>query len=170
MIDRTIFTKIKEAIRTYPVTVVTGARQVGKSTEVYKFTKDGSFKYVSLDNIDERRLAINDPRYFIEVHGYPLIIDEVQYAPVLMEVIEEIVNQRRLENKESNGLFILTGSQAFKLMKGVSQSMAGRAAVLHMEPLSFCEIAKKEERPGNTVPAYPAALQDELYVGSTLSS
>ena len=147
MIDRTIFTKIKEAIKTYPVTVVTGARQVGKSTEVYKFAKDGSFKYVSLDNIDERRLAINDPRYFIEVHGYPLIIDEVQYAPVLMEVIEEIVNRRRLENKQANGLFILTGSQAFKLMKGVSQSMAGRAAILHMEPLSFCEIAKKEERP-----------------------
>lgn len=74
--------------------------------------------------------AKNDPRYFIEKHGYPLIIDEVQYAPILMEIIEEIVNRKRLENGNANGMFILTGSQTFQLMRGVTQSMAGRAAVL----------------------------------------
>lgn len=146
MINRTINIKIKEALRTYPVIVITGARQVGKSTEVYKFVKDG-YKYVSLDNIDERKLAQSDPKYFIERHGYPLIIDEVQYAPILMEVIEEIVNRNRLEQKNDKGLFILTGSQTFKLMKNVTQSMAGRAAILYMEPFSMKEIRKEDELP-----------------------
>lgn len=147
MILRTIHSKIEEALLAYPVTVVTGARQIGKSTEVYKFVKSHGFKYVSLDNIDERRLAEEDPKYFIERHGYPLIIDEVQYAPILMEVIEEIVNRKRLNGEQPKGLFILTGSQIFQLMRGVTQSMAGRAAILHMEPLSFNEIKGKEETP-----------------------
>lgn len=145
MISRTIRKKIEEALLAYPVTVVTGARQIGKSTEVYQFVNSHGFTYVSLDNIDERKLAQNDPKYFIEKHGYPLIIDEVQYAPILMEVIEEIVNTHRIQNKPSNGLFILTGSQIFKLMKGVTQSMAGRAAILHMEPLSMSELKNKKE-------------------------
>lgn len=146
MIERTIFEKIKESIKVYPVTVITGAKQVGKSTEVYKFAKDYKFHYISLDDIDESALAQNDPRYFIEKHGYPLIIDEVQYAPILMEIMEEIVNRKRLENGNANGMFILTGSQTFQLMRGVTQSMAGRAAVLKMEPPSKRELnGKKDE-------------------------
>lgn len=124
VIQRTINSKIKEALKAYPIIVITGARQIGKSTEVYKFVEKG-YKYVSLDNIDERKLAQSDPKYFIERHGYPLIVDEIQYAPVVMEVIEEIVNKNRLEQKNDKGLFILTGSQTFKLMKNVTQSMAG---------------------------------------------
>lgn len=147
MIARTINKKIEEAIKAFPVTVISGARQIGKSTEVFKFVSSHHFKYISLDNIDERRLAINDPKYFLELHGYPLIIDEVQYAPVLMEVIEEIVNKKRLNQENSNGMFILTGSQSFRLMQNVTQSMAGRAAVLYMEPLSMNEILGKEEIP-----------------------
>ena len=147
MINRTMNQKIRECLKIYPVTVITGARQTGKSTEVYKFVQDARFKYVSLDNIDERKLAQKDPRYFIERHGYPLIIDEVQYAPILMEIIEEIVNRKRLKNENVNGLFILTGSQSFRLMKGVTQSMAGRAAILYMEPLSMNEIYEREEKP-----------------------
>lgn len=146
MLKRSIFKRIEEALLAYPVTVVTGARQIGKSTEVYRLVENG-YKYVSLDNIDERRLAQSDPRYFIERHGYPLIIDEVQYAPTLMEIIEEIVNRKRLKQEPCNGLFVLTGSQTFRLMKGVTQSMAGRAAILHMEPLSMREILLKEEHP-----------------------
>lgn len=99
MIHRTINSKIREALKIYPVIVITGARQVGKSTEVYKFIENG-YQYVSLDNIDDRKLAQSDPKYFIERHGYPLIIDEVQYAPIVMEVIEEIVNKNRLEQKK----------------------------------------------------------------------
>lgn len=146
MIHRTINSEIREALKIYPVIVITGARQVGKSTEVYKFIEKG-YQYVSLDNIDERKLAQSDPKYFIERHGYPLIIDEVQYAPIVMEVIEEIVNKNRLEQKNEKGLFILTGSQTFKLMKNVTQSMAGRAAILYMEPLSMKEVHGEKENP-----------------------
>lgn len=146
VINRTINAKIEEALKTYPVIVITGARQIGKSTEVYRFVEKG-FRYVSLDNIDERNLAQSDPKYFIERHGYPLIIDEVQYAPILMEVIEEIVNRKRLDQKNDKGLFILTGSQTFQSMKNVSQSMTGRAAILYMEPLSMKEIYDETEVP-----------------------
>ena len=147
MIQRTITSTIKQSLEAYPVTVITGARQVGKSTVVYTFTKSHGFHYVSLDNIEERNLANTDPKYFIERHGYPLIIDEVQYAPILMEVIEEIVNSKRIKQEKANGLFILTGSQSYELMNNISQSMAGRAAVLTMEPLSQNEINGEEEIP-----------------------
>ncbi|MFV0379546.1 MAG: ATP-binding protein [Anaerorhabdus sp.] len=119
MIKRTIFEKNIDSINAYSVTVIIGARQ----------------------------LAQNDPSYFIKRYGYPLIIDEVQYAPVLMEVIEEIVNNKILSNEKSVGLFVLTGSQKFKLMKGVTQSMAGRAGIFGMEPLSLSEIVNKKEIP-----------------------
>ncbi len=144
MINRTIYKHLVDALKAFPVVVITGARQIGKSTLVFQFKKQG-FNYVSLDDIDERRLALTDPKYFIERHGYPLIIDEVQYAPILMEVIEEIVNKKRINQEESKGLFILTGSQVFQLMENISQSMAGRAAVLRMEPLSRNEILNREE-------------------------
>lgn len=157
MIDRTIHSKIEEALKAFPVIVITGARQVGKSTEVYKFVEKG-FNYVSLDHIEEWNLAQNDPKYFIEKHGYPLIIDEVQYAPILMEVIEEIVNKNRIERKNDKGMFILTGSQTFKLMKNVTQSMAGRAAILYMEPLSMSEMQQEAEIP---------FLPKEMYVKQT---
>ena len=147
MIKRSMQSIIQGALIDFPVVLITGPRQVGKSTLVHTFVESLSFKYVSLDNIDQRRLAQEDPRYFIEVHGYPLIIDEVQYAPELLEVITEIINERRIFEEVSRGLFILTGSQAFHLMQGVSQSMAGRAAMFEMEPLSRCEINQVTETP-----------------------
>lgn len=78
---------------------------------------------------------------------YPLVIDEIQYAPILMEVIESIVNEKRLKEGSANGLFILTGSQSFSLMRGVSQSLTGRATIFTMNPLSYNETIKKEEVP-----------------------
>lgn len=92
-------------------------------------------------------MALADPEFFIQQHGYPLIIEEIQYAPILLEVIESIVNKKRLEVGNANGLFILTGSQAFNLMQGVTQSLAGRACILKMMPLSYNEIMNKEELP-----------------------
>ena len=85
--------------------------------------------------------------FFIQQHGIPLIIDEIQYAPILMEVIESIVNKKRLEEGSANGMFVLTGSQTFSMMEGVTQSLAGRAAILSMNPLSYSEIIAKEEKP-----------------------
>lgn len=147
MIHRTIRKYIIDSLDLYPIIVVTGARQVGKSTVAASLMEEFKFNYVSLDDIDNRKMAIEDPKLFIQFHGYPLIIDEVQYAPILLEVIEAICNDARLKNEKSTGLFILTGSQAFQMMKGVSQSLAGRATIINMCPLSANEIRKTEEKP-----------------------
>jgi len=147
MYKRTIFNRIKNSLKHYPVVIITGPRQVGKSTEVFQLTKEMGFHYVSLDNISHRKEALEDPEFFIQQKGTPLIIDEIQYAPILMEVIESIVNKKRLEEGSANGLFVLTGSQTFSMMKGVTQSLAGRASILKMMPLSYSEIVGKEEKP-----------------------
>ena len=119
MIHRSITQYIEESLQLYPIIVITGARQVGKSTLASSFVQKYGFNYVSLDDIDQRRMAIEDPKLFIQFHGYPLIIDEVQYAPALFEVIESISNQARLKGEKSTGLFIITGSQVFQMMKGI---------------------------------------------------
>lgn len=147
MIKRTIEKYIVESLDLYPVIVITGPRQVGKSTLVYSLKDTYGFNYVSLDDIDNRRQAIEDPKLFIQFHGYPLIIDEIQYAPGLLEVIESISNQARLGEGKSTGLFILTGSHAFNLMQNVTQSLAGRATIIVMSPLSVNEINGKQEEP-----------------------
>ncbi|MDD8049607.1 MAG: ATP-binding protein [Thomasclavelia sp.] len=147
MFKRTINKIIEKSIANYPVTIITGPRQVGKSTEVYKFVKSHKFNYVSLDDISERNNALSDPVFFIQQHEYPLIIDEIQYAPILMEVIETIVNKKRLEEGCANGLFILTGSQTFSLMKNVTQSLAGRAHIISMLPMSYNETISKIDTP-----------------------
>lgn len=147
MFKRTIFNKIEESLKLYPVVIITGPRQVGKSTEAYNLVKTHGFHYVSLDDIEMREQALKDPIFFIQRYGYPLIIDEIQYAPILMEVIESIVNKKRLEEGSANGMFVLTGSQTFSLMRRVTQSLAGRATILSMNPLSYSEIIGKDEIP-----------------------
>jgi len=149
MIERTIKSKIIESLDLYPVIVITGPRQVGKSTVAMALKEAYGFNYVSLDDIDNRAQAIEDPKLFIQFHGYPLIIDEIQYAPILLEVIESIVNEARINEKKSTGLFILTRSQTFQMMKGVSQSLAGRATIIEMSNLSFNEIYGTPEVPFN---------------------
>ncbi len=147
MIERTITKDIIVSLELYPVLVITGARQVGKSTLAYSLKDEFGFNYVSLDDIDQRRMANEDPKLFIQYHGYPLIIDEVQRAPMLFEVVESICNEARLKGTKSTGLFILTGSQLFKMMQGVTESLAGRATIIHMPPLSVNEIHQREEVP-----------------------
>ncbi len=84
---------------------------------------------------------------FLIKHEAPLVIDEIQYAPILFEVIESIVNKKKLETGQNNGMYILTGSQTFELMKNVTESMALRVSILKMSPLSIREIKNvKEER------------------------
>lgn len=147
MIKRTIKDVLINNINSYPVTLVTGARQIGKSTLCYELSKEYGFNYVSLDDLDNRSEAINDPKFFLEKHKYPLIIDEIQYAPVLFEYIEAIVNKKRLENGDANGMYVLTGSQKFKLMKNVTESMAGRVSVINMSPFSYNEVISRNEIP-----------------------
>ncbi|MGM9569914.1 MAG: ATP-binding protein [Phascolarctobacterium sp.] len=121
----------------FKVVLLTGPRQVGKTTMLKKLAmeEDKKREYVSLDDINERNLAKNDPKLFLQLHKPPVFIDEVQYAPELFPYIKIYVDEH-----QSPGDFWLTGSQIFKLMEGVQESLAGRVCLLHMSPLSQSEI------------------------------
>lgn len=142
-IKRNIEKTVKEIAFKFPVVVLTGARQVGKST-MLQMIKDSDMSYVTLDDLDARNLALSDPKYFLEQYSYPLLIDEVQYAPNLLPYIKMIVDEQRLQNLKNNEqnkpLFWLTGSQQFNVMKDVSESLAGRIGVLNLYSLSLSEI------------------------------
>ena len=144
MIERHIYKEILNSIKSKPVTLITGARQVGKSTLAFEFEKMG-FGYVSLDSSREREMANKDPELFLELHPWPLIIDEVQRAPILFNTIEEIVNNEKRKRNDNYGMYILNSSQMYKLMNGVTESLAGRVSIIHMMPLSRNEIIKRDE-------------------------
>lgn len=137
MIRRHLETRLQQAADSYPVVSVTGPRQSGKTTLVRQLFKDA--QYISLENPQEQEFALTDPQGFLERFTGPAILDEVQRAPKLFSYIQEIVDE---QNKM--GQFILTGSQNFLLMEKVSQSLAGRCAVLHLLPFSQGEL---ENRP-----------------------
>lgn len=134
MIKRAISEKILHYARQYPVITITGPRQSGKTTLCRElFTKR---KYLSLENIDTRNYARNDPRAFLaECNKDGAIIDEIQRVPELVSYIQEIV-----DTKDKPGNFILTGSQNFHLLNTVSQSLAGRTALAVLLPFSYAEI------------------------------
>ncbi len=126
-----------ELTKQFPAILITGPRQVGKTTMLKKLMKDESIgrTYVTLDDLTERQMAKNDPAMFFQLHKPPLFIDEVQYAPELFPYIKMWV-----DDHHNPGDFWLTGSQLFKLMEGVQESLAGRVALLQMLPLSQQEI------------------------------
>lgn len=146
-IKRNIENTINKFSSEFPVIVLTGARQVGKST-VLQLIKDNEMNYVTLDDLDARNLALNDPKYFLEQYSYPLLIDEIQYAPNLLSFIKIIVDEERINNLRKNApnkpLFWLTGSQQFKVMKDISESLAGRIGVLNLYSLSLSEMLNNE--------------------------
>jgi predicted AAA+ superfamily ATPase len=119
---------------TRPAVVLTGPRQTGKTSLVRRLFPD--YAYVSLDLPSEAAQAEGDPLAFLARHGDPLIIDEVQYAPELFRHLKRVIDADR----DRMGRFILTGSQPFQLMRGVSESLAGRADILHLEGLSYREL------------------------------
>lgn len=121
----------------YPAILITGPRQVGKTTMLQKLIElEGkNRRYVSLDDLNVRTLAKSDPAMFFQIHQPPVFIDEVQYAPELFTYIKISVDQNHRP-----GDFWMTGSQLFKLMQGVQESLAGRVALLHLSPLSQQEI------------------------------
>ncbi|MBC8390430.1 MAG: ATP-binding protein [Actinobacteria bacterium] len=133
-IKRLIEKTILNTLKAFPVLIITGARQSGKTT-LLKHLFSNTFNYISLDELDIRSLAINDPREFLARFKAPLIIDEIQNAPQLLPYIKAVVDRERV-----NGRFIITGSQQFPLMKNVSESLAGRAAILNLYPFMIEEI------------------------------
>ena len=151
-INRTIENKIDEMNGAFPVILLTGARQVGKSTLLEYINNSSSEKinYVTLDNIIERSNAIEDPETFLRTHETPLIIDEFQYAPNLLSYIKIHIDESRKNELFNNGkpvntIYYLTGSQVFQAMKNVSESLAGRIGILELNPLSTREIYQKKE-------------------------
>ena len=149
MIKRHITKAIDFAIKHFPCVVLSGPRQVGKTTLLDKKYKNEGFSYVSLDNSSDRILAKNNPKLFLKLHPYPVIIDEVQKAVELFPEIENIVNEkRRLEgNSKANGMYILSGSSRRDLLERSKESLAGRAALLDMSSLSIDEIYERPNRP-----------------------
>lgn len=137
MYERTLEKELSEIVKFFPVVMVTGPRQVGKSTLLEYFQPE-KYHRVTLDDLSERELAVKDPKMFLAVHKPPVLIDEVQYAPDLLSYIKIYVDTHPLEK----GAFLLTGSQKFSLMKGLHESLAGRVAVLDLLGFSSAEIDK----------------------------
>jgi uncharacterized protein len=135
MIERNLAGPLRDAAGYYPVVTVTGPRQSGKTT-LCRATFP-SKAYVSLEPLDEREFAQNDPRGFLRLYSGGAIIDEVQHAPDLLSYLQADVDER-----PEHGRFILTGSQHFGLTAAVTQSLAGRTAVLNLLPLSLDELRR----------------------------
>ena len=142
-IQRHLESQVREASKFYPVVMVCGQRQVGKST-MLNHIKEEERRYVTLDDGNARRLAEKDPELFFETYGYPLLIDEFQRVPSILLEMKRIVDRMALDGEDNNGMYWLTGSQKFKMMKDVSESLAGRIAVFDMSSLSAAELDERE--------------------------
>lgn len=141
---RHIEKKMLELSKSYSAILVTGPRQAGKTTMLRELAeREGIGRaYVTLDDLNTRDMAKNDPALFLQMHQPPIIIDEVQYAPELFTYIKI-----HIDENHTPGAFWLTGSQIFRLMRGVQESLAGRVALLHMSPMSQREITGAEPKP-----------------------
>ena len=141
-IKRDIEKILLEAAESFQVITIYGSRQVGKSTTVDQLFGD-SFETVTLDDAEELDMALSNPRAFFESHPWPLIIDEVQKAVGLLSEIKKIVDEQRrtwMKNNEPRRLmFVLTGSNQFELQEGISESLAGRTAVINMSGFTQTE-------------------------------
>ncbi len=142
-IHRKIEDQLKYLSIHYPVIVVSGARQTGKTTMIRKIIGESDeITYVTLDYPRLRDLARNDPELFLQQYPAPVIIDEIQYAPELLPYIKI-----RIDEDRAPGQYYLTGSQMFRLMKNVSESLAGRVGILSLYGLSRAEILSTKETP-----------------------
>lgn len=150
-INRTLTPFISKASKTFPVVLVTGPQQVGK-TSIFEEMRPASRNYVTLDDPEIRAMAQDDPRLFLSTYKPPLLIDEAQYAPQLFPHIKMIVDKEK-----KAGLYWITGSQVFSLMKNLTESLAGRVGILELQGLSQSEKFKKPNRP----PFLPSVKSDK---------
>ena len=133
-IHRAIEDKFLRMSAFFKAVLVTGARQVGKTTMLKHLAQGQNRTYVTLDNLQARDLANRDPVLFFQTYKPPIIIDEVQYAPKLFEQIKIMCDE-----SDQTGLFWLTGSQQYAMMKNVRETLAGRLVLLELHSLSKAE-------------------------------
>lgn len=169
-IKRAMESRIKEMACYFPVILVCGPRQVGKTTLLQEINSasEQSARYVTLDYPQLRQLAKSDPELFLQQYQPPVIIDEIQYAPELLSYIKI-----RVDRDKTPGQYFLTGSQMFHMMKNVSETLAGRVGILTLYSLSQAEIAGRDSKPflptmeQPTMPSLElSALFDRIYRGS----
>ncbi len=133
-IRRAVEPLLLEAAKHFPVLLLTGPRQSGKSTTLQRLF--ASHAYVTFDDPIVRAQAERDPALFLADHPAPVILDEIQYVPGLLSIIKMEVDKSKVRRAS----YILTGSQAFTLMEGVSESLAGRVAVFELLPFCYTEL------------------------------
>jgi predicted AAA+ superfamily ATPase len=152
-IHRVLETKLKEYLKFFPAIGLTGPRQSGKSTLLQHLLAD--YTYVTFDDHQTTTLFYNDPQKFMEIYSNKIIFDEVQKVPELFDYIKIAVD----EDREARGKFVLTGSSQFGLIKGVSESLAGRIGLLSLLPFQFTELPKVWHAESIFRGAYPELVE-----------
>ena len=137
MIPRAITPKMVDLLTKFPILSLTGARQSGKTTLLRKQFSD--YRYVNLEQANVANLARTDIRSFLSLYDNKVIFDEAQRVPDLFSELQVMVDERR----QTPGQFILSGSQNFLLMNNITQSLAGRVAIMHLPPLSHMELTRR---------------------------
>lgn len=161
-VNRTLENFVNQSARQFPVVMVTGPRQVGKTTFM-QYLSEEERTYVSLDDPMVRSLAKDDPALFMQRFPPPLLMDEFQYAPELLPYIKMVVDSNRQPS-----LFWLTGSQQFHIMKGVSESLAGRVGVLHLLGFSRRELTGRQNQDKPFLPL-PDNIRERLATADNIS-
>ena len=160
LIKRKIQNAILEMLKGYPIVALTGPRQSGKST-LLKHLLPG-YQYVSLEDPENRNFALEDPRGFFAKYKTHVIIDEAQRVPHLFNYLQTLVDERN-----EMGQYVLSGSQNFHLMESITQSLAGRVAILKLLPLDISELNASDYLPGDwqsyiVKGSYPAIYDRDL--------
>ena len=150
MIERTITPKLRRMMELYPIVLLTGPRQSGKSTLLQHALPE--YQYVSLEDLDARAYATDDPRGFLASHPDKTIIDEAQLVPTLFSYL-----QTHVDAAQKEGMYVLSGSQNFLLMQQITQSLAGRVAILELLPFSRSEL--------KTAGMLPETIETEMFAG-----
>jgi len=156
MFKRTLSGKLINLARKFPVVSITGPRQSGKTTLAKMLFKKHA--YVSLEEPHEREFAMTDPKGFLRRFSGGVILDEIQKVPIILSYIQGIV-----DSNGTPGRFILTGSQQFHLMEKVSQTLAGRTAIVQLLPLSLDELLGRMESDPWKIEILPSAIKKPAF-------
>ena len=162
MIHRELTVTLREAAQQFKVITILGPRQSGKTTLAQTTFK--KHRYISLEDLDTRAHAQQDPREFLEYNKNPhgIILDEIQHVPTLLSYIQTYVDREKI-----NGYFILTGSQNFLINEAITQTLAGRMAILTLMPLSMSELEKNNLLPKTVEACIYKGSYPQLYAQKT---